>query len=85
MPFRQALWDAFVSETATITVMEVTAIGADLWLAGGVAMSEPLFWSALVFSLSLGLAAAYPVNVYLVHRGVKKGMGDPRKPHEHHH
>lgn len=74
----EALLDAFWSETASITVMEVTAIGADLVLAGEATIGEPLFWSALIFSLTLGLFAAYPVNVLLIRVGVKEGMGDPR-------
>jgi len=76
--FKQALWDAFYSETASITVMEVVAIGVDLWLAGGATMAEPLFWSSLVFSLSMGLIAAYPVNVLLVYLGIKEGMHNPQ-------
>lgn len=70
--------DGIVSETASITVMEVVAIGTDLWLAGEATMGEPLFWSALVVSLTVGFWAAYPVNVWLVARGVKEGMHDPR-------
>lgn len=75
----RALWDAFYSETASITVMEVTAIGVALWLAAGAAMAEPLFWSSLVLSLSVGLLAAYPVNVLLILGGVKKGMHSPKE------
>ncbi|HEM46449.1 MAG TPA: DUF4396 domain-containing protein, partial [Alphaproteobacteria bacterium] len=60
VPFRQAMWDAFYSETASITVMEVVAISVDLWLAGDAGMGDPVFWSSLVFSLSMGLLAAYP-------------------------
>lgn len=79
VPLRTALWDAFASETASIAVMEVTAIGVDLWLAAGARMSEPLFWSSLAVSLTAGLAAAYPVNVVLIRLGVKEGMHDPRR------
>jgi hypothetical protein len=75
---KQALWDAFYSETASITVMEIVAIGTDLWLAGEATMGEPLFWSSLAFSLSMGLIAAYPVNLLLVHFGVKEGMHNPK-------
>lgn len=81
--FNQALWDAFYSETASITVMEVTAIAVDLWLAGNATMGDALFWSSLVFSLSMGLLAAYPVNVMLVAWGVKKGMHSPKHAHAH--
>jgi hypothetical protein len=78
VPVGTALRDAFTSETASITVMEVVAIGADLWLAGGAGMGELRFWTALALSLSLGLAAAYPVNILLIRWGVKEGMHDPR-------
>lgn len=77
--FRRALWDAFYSETASITVMEVVAIGTDLWLSRGAGMGDALFWSSLVFSLSVGLVAAYPVNVILIQLGVKSGMHSPKE------
>lgn len=76
--YREALADAFYSETASIVVMEVVAIATDLWLAGDAQMGEPLFWSSLVFSLSIGLLAAYPVNVLLINFGVKDGMMNPQ-------
>ena len=57
--------------------MEVVAIGVDVWLAGEAGMGEVLFWAGLVFSLSVGLLAAYPVNVLLIRVGVKEGMGNP--------
>lgn len=82
--FKTALWDAFLAETPSIAVMEIVAIGADLYLAGSATMAEPLFWSSLIASLTLGLLAAYPVNVLLIHYGVKEGMMDPRNTeHEH--
>lgn len=78
VPFRRSLWDAFYSETASITVMEVTAIGTDLWLARHATMGQALFWSSLAFSLSMGLIATYPVNVILIYLGVKSGMHSPK-------
>lgn len=77
VPFGDAVRDAFYSETPSITVMEVVAIGTDIWLAGEAHIGDPLFWSALAFSLSMGLFAAYPVNVALIAAGVKEGMGNP--------
>jgi hypothetical protein len=74
---REAVLDALYSETPSITVMEVTAIGTDTLLAGEATMAQPLFWGALAFSLTLGFAAAYPVNAVLIHVGVKEGMGNP--------
>lgn len=75
--FREAIADAFYSETASIAVMEIVAISTDLWLASEATMGDTLFWSALVFSLSMGLIAAYPVNVLLIKWGVKEGMANP--------
>ena len=76
--FGTAVMDALYSETPSITVMEVAAIGTDVLLAGGATMNEPLFWGALAFSLSIGFAVSYPVNVALVAAGVKEGMQNPR-------
>ncbi|MFZ5964964.1 DUF4396 domain-containing protein [Thalassococcus sp. BH17M4-6] len=78
VPLRTAMRDAVVAETASITVMEVTAISVSLWLAAGAGMGDVRFWTALIVSLSCGLLAAYPVNVLLLHFGVKEGMMDPR-------
>jgi hypothetical protein len=77
--FGQAMLDAFYSETASITVMEIVAVTTDLVLAGSATMSDPIFWSSLVVSLTAGLAAAYPVNVLLIRFGVKEGMHSPRE------
>ena len=81
--FKQAMLDAFYSETASITVMEIVAITTDLLLAGPATMSDPLFWSSLIVSLTAGLAAAYPVNVLLIKMGVKEGMHNPREMASH--
>lgn len=78
VPFWEAMKDAFITETASITVMEIVAISADLVLAGDAGLTDPLFWASLSVSLTLGLAAAYPVNVLLIRYGVKEGMMDPR-------
>jgi hypothetical protein len=76
--FAEAARDALLTETPSITVMEVTAISVDVWLAGEATMGEPLFWSALLVSLTIGLVVAYPVNYLLVTRGVKEGMQNPK-------
>lgn len=78
VPLRTAIRDAFISETPSIAVMEMVAIGVDLFLARKATIFEPLFWSSLIVSLTIGLIAAYPVNVLLIHFGVKEGMMDPR-------
>lgn len=77
--FGQALKDALISETPSIAVMEVVAIGVDLWLAGQATMGDVRFWTSMIVSLTCGLLAAYPVNLVLLRFGVKEGMMDPRK------
>ncbi|SEM95711.1 protein of unknown function [Roseovarius tolerans] len=76
--FGQAARDAVYSETPSITIMEIVAIGVDLTLAGSAGPGQVLFWSSMIVSLSCGLIAAYPVNVILIRLGVKAGMMDPR-------
>ena len=78
---RTAVKDALYSETPSITVMEVVAIGVDLTLAGDAGPSQVLFWSSMIVSLTCGLIAAYPVNVLLIRMGIKQGMMDPRQTH----
>jgi len=82
--FWRALKDAAYAETASIAIMEIVAIGIDLYLAGDATMGEPLFWTSLLLSLTCGLLAAYPVNVALIAWGVKEGMHDPRHMHHDH-
>lgn len=77
-PLGAAVRDALWSETPSITVMEIVAIGVDLTLAGNAGMGEPLFWSSMIVSLTCGLIAAYPVNLILIRMGIKQGMMDPR-------
>ncbi|MFB6197685.1 MAG: DUF4396 domain-containing protein, partial [Halobacteriaceae archaeon] len=76
--FQEAMKDALYSETPSITIMEIAAIGTDIWLAGEAHITDVLFWSALIFSLSIGFVVAYPVNVWLVDHGVKEGMQNPK-------
>lgn len=73
-----AISDALIAETPSIAVMEAVAIGVDLTLSGGAGIGEALFWSSMIVPLTAGVVAAWPVNLALIHRGVKEGMMDPR-------
>ena len=75
--FGEAMLDALYSETPSITIMEIAAIGTDLLIASQAHISDLLFWGALAFSLSVGFVFAYPVNAILVYFGVKEGMKNP--------
>lgn len=56
-------------------MIETVASGVEVWLAARAGMGEILFRTALVFSLTMGLIAAYPANLLLIHFGVKEGKG----------
>ncbi|MEJ2508862.1 MAG: DUF4396 domain-containing protein [Gammaproteobacteria bacterium] len=75
---RRAVRDALYSETASITVMEISALTVNNWLSSGTHLGHVLFWTALIVSLSVGLIVAYPVNLLLIHYGVKQGMASPK-------
>jgi hypothetical protein len=77
--FWEATKDAFFSETPSITIMEIAAIGSDLLLAATAGIGSVLFWMAMAFSLSVGFVAAYPVNAGLITLGMKEGMMNPRE------
>ena len=82
---RTAVMDALKAETPSIVMMELVAISVDLLLAGDAGMGDALFWLSLVVSLTCGLLAAWPVNYWLIRRGVKEGMMDPRMTDHHGH
>ena len=40
--------------------------------------SELVFWGAMSVAVAVGFATAFPINVWLVHAGLKHGMGTVR-------
>ena len=61
--------------------MEVAAVGTDLFIMQGrpQTLTDPFFWVAIFTSLSVGFLVAYPVNLWLIKRGVKSGMMNPQE------
>jgi Zn-dependent protease len=62
---------ALASDTASITVMEITDNAFILIVPGAInaSLDTGLFWLSLSVSLILAFAAAFPVNRYLIQRG----------------
>ena len=81
--FGVALKDSVVAESLSITAMEVSALAVNAGLVGDARIGDPVFWGALIISLSVGLLVAYPVNVLLIRFGVKEGMHNPKHMMEH--
>ena len=72
IPLRSALGLAFASDTVSITVMEVVDNAFVLAVPGAMAagLSDALFWISLVVSLALAFVVAFPVNLWLIGRGL---------------
>ena len=83
VPFRRALSVAFASDTASITVMEITDNAFILIVPGAIeaGLGNSLFWWSLAVSLVVAFAFAFPVNRWLIARG--KGHAVAHAYHSH--
>lgn len=66
-----------VSETASILVMETAENGTELLIPGALTAGfvDPLFWGSLIIAVIAGFIAAYPVNYFMVSKGLKECQG----------
>ena len=71
VPLRRALRLAFLSDTASITVMEIVDNAFILIVPGAIAsgLSDGLFWWSLIVSLMIAFVVTVPVNRWLIARG----------------
>jgi membrane protein DedA with SNARE-associated domain len=62
---------ALAADTISITIMEIVDNGIMLVIPGALdaGLGDPLFWMALVISLTVAGAAAFPANKWLLRRG----------------
>jgi hypothetical protein len=74
---------ALAADTASITVMEIVDNAIMLVIPGAMnaGLDSPLFWGSLAFSLAVAAIAAFPVNRWLIARG----MGHAVVQVHHHH
>lgn len=82
MAGRQAAKLALAADTASIAIMEVVDNLVMLAVPGAMdaPLSSPLFWGALAFALVVAGIVAYPVNRWLIARGLGHAV-----VHSHHH
>ena len=75
-----ALGVAFVADTLSITVMEIVDNAVLLLIPGAMdaGVTSLLFWGSLAVALAIAWVAAFPVNRYLIARGLghAKAMED---------
>jgi hypothetical protein len=67
-----ALPIAFAADSFSIAVMELVDNGVMLAIPGAMdaPLRNPLFWGALAFALAVAFVAAFPLNRYLIARGL---------------
>lgn len=82
MEWRRAAKLALAADTASIAIMEIVDNLVMLAVPGAMdaPLSSPLFWGALAFALVVAGVAAYPVNRWLIGRGLGHAV-----VHAHHH
>lgn len=82
MPFLVAGQTALAADTASITVMEIVDNAIMLVIPGAMdaGLDSLLFWGSLAVSLAIAWVAAYPMNRWLIARGLGHA-----KAHSHHH
>ncbi len=71
LPLKTAAYLAFLSDTASITLMEFVDNAIMLVIPGAMdaSLTEPLFWGSLAFALAVAGLAAFPLNRWLIARG----------------
>jgi hypothetical protein len=72
MAFSTALGLAFASDTASIALMEIVDNAIMLVIPGAMdaGLSSALFWASLALSLIIAGIAAFPLNRWLISRGL---------------
>ena len=72
MSLRRAAGVALAADTLSITVMEIVDNGVILAIPGAMdaGITSVLFWGSLAVSLAIAWVAAFPVNRWLIGRGL---------------
>jgi hypothetical protein len=72
LPFRTALRTALAADTVSIVVMEVMDNAIVVAVPGAMAagLTDILFWGSLALSLAVAFVVAFPVNRWLIARGL---------------
>ena len=67
--FRQVL----IAEGLSIAVMETTEVLVEIYTPGVMdsGLSSPIFWLGMGLALTAGFIAAWPVNYWLVGKGIR--------------
>lgn len=71
--FNQAFKQVLIAEGASIAVMETAEALVEVYTPGvmNAGLLAPIFWLGMLLSLGAGFLAAFPINYYLVKKGVR--------------
>ena len=71
--YSRAIKQVLVAEGLSIVVMETAEVLVEVYTPGVMeaGLSSPVFWLGMLLALTVGFAAAYPVNYVLVGRGIR--------------
>ena len=85
LAFGAALGIAFAADTLSITVMEIVDNAVILAIPGAMdaGLTSLLFWGSLALALAIAWVAAFPVNRWLIRRGL--GHAKVMEHHAGHH
>ncbi len=70
---RAAFKQVLIAEGLSIAVMEATQVLVEIYTPGVMSsgLSSPIFWLGMGLALLAGFVAAWPVNYWLVGRGIR--------------
>ena len=86
LSMREALFLAIRADTLSVIAFEVGMFG---WMAlvffvffthPHLTPDHAAYWLSMQIAMALGLASTYPVNIWLVRRGIKHAMSRPTLP-----
>lgn len=71
--FKRALKTVLIAEGLSIVVMEATEVLIEVYTPGVMAagLTSWIFWAGMLLAMSGGFIAAYPINYYLIGKGIR--------------
>jgi len=71
--FKTAFKTVFIAEGLSIAVMEGTEVLVEIYTPGVMeaGLTHWIFWVGMLLAMTAGFMAAYPINYYLVGKGVR--------------
>ena len=72
-PFKRAFKQVLIAEGLSIAVMETAEVLTEVYVPGVMqaGLNSPIFWIGMLLALTAGFLAAFPVNYFMIRRGIK--------------